>query len=261
MLTTLPQVQQIGAAWSAQWAGQSTSQVQQGQDGHTNDGFANQLNNIFDAEEIVVVTGNPTADIGRMGYFNQVTKSGSNQFHGRFIYSHVNPLLAARPFFAARKIKTLQHTSCSGVSGPIIKDKTFFYASFNIGKIPSSQYFLQSVPTTKMRAGDYSQLLGVARPVVVRDPLAGAPFPNNVMPPSRLNAVSLKVNDKYLPGPNVGGSEDLANNFGFTFPYPSDLYTRADATARVDHHFSASNRLMARLIRDQTLYIPESGAF
>jgi hypothetical protein len=34
MLTTLPLLQQIGAAWTAQWAGQSTAQVQQGEDGH-----------------------------------------------------------------------------------------------------------------------------------------------------------------------------------------------------------------------------------
>ena len=61
-------VQQIGAAWTAQWAGQATAQIQQGEDGHTNDGFANQLNDVFDAAEIVVVEGNPTADIARVAY-------------------------------------------------------------------------------------------------------------------------------------------------------------------------------------------------
>jgi hypothetical protein len=255
MLTTMPMIQQTGAVWSAQWAGQSTTQIQQGQDGHTNDGFANQTNDIFDVEEIAVVTGNPTADVARVGYFNQITKSGSNQFHGVFLYQHVNPLMAARPFFAASKVKTLQHTFANGVSGPIVKNKTFFYTSFNIGKIPTSQYFLQTVPTTKMRAGDFSQLLGLARPVTVRDPLSGAPFPGNAIPASRVSPLSLKVNEKYLPAPNRGGSDDLANNFGFTFPYPADLYVRADFTVRIDHHFSASNRVMFRLVRDQTLYI------
>ncbi len=253
MLTTLPLVQQTGAAWNAQWAGQSTGQIQQGQDGHTTDGFANQLNNIVDAEEIIVVTGNPTADIARVGYFNQVTKSGSNQFHGQFLSSNTN--FPARPFFAVSKVKTLQHTFANSVSGPIVKNKTFFYASLNIGNIPSSVYYLQSVPTTKMRSGDFSQLLGLANPVVIRDPLTSAPFPGNVIPANRLNPVALRVNERYLPAPNLGEDDALANNFGYTFPYPEDLYVRQDFTVRIDHHFSANNRFMFRLVRDQTLYI------
>ncbi|MEK7404126.1 MAG: TonB-dependent receptor, partial [Acidobacteriota bacterium] len=261
LLTTQPLVQQIGAAWSAQWAGQSTGQIQQGQDGHTNDGFANQLNDVFDAEEIVMVTGNPTADIARVGYFNQVTKSGSNEFHGQFLYMHVNPALAARPFFATSKVKSLQHTFCNGVSGPIVKNKTFFYAAQNVAAIGSSRYFLQSAPTAKMRAGDFSQLLGLARPVAVRDPLTAAPFPGNLVPATRLDPLALKVNAKYLPAPNRGGPDDLANNFEFTFPYPTDLHVRKDTTVRIDHHVSSANRMMFRLIRDQTLYILNSAGW
>lgn len=259
MLTTLPQIQQTGAVWSAQWAGQSTSQVQQGIDGHTNDGFANQLNDVFDAAEIVIVQGNPTADIARVGYFNQVTKSGSNQFHGQLLYMHVNPVMAARQFFSANKVKTIQNTTCNGFSGPIIKDKTFFYGSYNRAMVGSSQFFLLSVPTVPMRKGDFSELLGLAKPVVVKDPLSGAPFPGNVIPANRFNALSLKVNEAYLPIPNVGGPNALANNFQFTDPFPTDLHVREDMTVRIDHHLTSSNRLMFHLIRDVTQYVHKQG--
>ena len=261
MLTTLPLLQQIGAAWTAQWAGQSTAQVQQGEDGHTNDGFANQLNDVFDAAEIVVVEGNPTADIARVGYFNEVTKSGSNQFHVQVLYMNVNSALAARQFFSPTKVATRQNTFANGVSGPIIKNKTFFYTSYNIADVGSSQFFLQSVPTAQMRGGDFSQLLSLASPVVIKDPLTGAPFPGNMVPASRLNPLSLKVNNAYLPAPNLGGPNTLVNNYGYTFPWPTDLHIREDFTVRVDHYLTAKNRVMFRLIRDDTRYVLSSNGY
>lgn len=255
LFTTTPLIQQFGAPWSLQLAGQNTSQVQLGQDGHTNDGLANQVNDAFDSQEVIVVTGNPTADIARVGYLNQVTKSGSNQLHGQFLYEHLNPTFSARPFFAASKTRTLQHTFSNGVTGPILKDKTFFYASFNIAKVPSSTYFLQSVPTTKMRAGDFSQLLGLPKPITIKDPLTGVPFAGNIIPTSRLNPLSLNVNDAYLPAPNLGGPDSLANNFGFTFNHSTDAHVRMDNAVRIDHYFSSANRVMFRLLRDATYYI------
>lgn len=203
MMFTAPQVQQTNAFYNAQWAGQSQNQVQQGQDGHTNDNMYNQLNDVFDAAEVVIVTGNPTADIARVGYVNQVTKLGSNQFHRSFIYMHVNPALAARPFFATTKIDSRQNTWSDGVSGPIIKNKTFFYASFNFGNVRSGQYFLKSVPTDKMRGGDLSQLLALAKPVIIKDPLNNnAPFGGNKIPSERMNQLALNFNKLYLPPPN-----------------------------------------------------------
>jgi hypothetical protein len=50
-ITTLPMIQQAGGVWSTQVAGQPSSQVQMGQDGHTNDSAVNQLNDILDTQE------------------------------------------------------------------------------------------------------------------------------------------------------------------------------------------------------------------
>jgi len=256
MLTTVPYIQQYNAPWSAEWVGQNTAQIQQGMDGHTNDGFGNQLNDIFDAAEIVVVEGNPTADIARVGYFNEVTKSGSNDLHGQLIYMNVSPTLAARPFFAPKRIPQIQNTYVAGVSGPIIKNKTFFYASFNIGDIASSQYFLQTVPTNAMRSGDFSQLT-----TVIKNPMTGTPFPGNVIPPSLISSVSTNVNTKYLPAPNVGGPNTLVNNYGYSFPWPTDLHIRDDTTVRVDHYLTSKNRVMFRFIRDETRYVQDANGY
>ena len=255
IITTAPLINQTNGVWSSQWAGQNSRQVQEGQDGHTNDNAVNQLNDILDVEEVTIVAVNNTAEFARVGYMNMVTKSGTNQFHGRALYWHQNSAVGARDFFETTKAKTLIHTSSVGISGPIIKNKLFFYASANILKVPSKQFYLQSVPTERMRAGDFSQLLAGSKPVVINDPLTGKPFPGNVIPANRLSALALKVNDKYLPAPNRGGPDSLSNNFGFTFPFPTDYSLRKDFTQRVDYQLSANNRLMGRVIENWGLYV------
>ncbi|MCZ2080404.1 MAG: TonB-dependent receptor [Bryobacterales bacterium] len=251
-ITSAPLVNQSSGMWSSQWAGQSSSQVQEGQDGHTNDGAVNQLNNILDAQEVTVVTANNSAEYARVGYLNLVTKSGSNDFHGRLAYFHQNSALGARNFFEDQKAKQLTHTISVSASGPIIKNRTFFYASVNILRIPGKQFYLRDVPTDAMRRGDFSQLLSGSKPITITDPTTGQPFPGNVIPANRISAVSQAVNEKYLPAPNRGG---LASNFGFTFPFPDDYSLRKDFTQRIDHQLTKMNRLMGRLVEDWGLYV------
>ena len=250
MLTTLPLIQSTGSGFGAVWAGQNTNQVQQAMDGHTNDNFVNQLNDILDADTIVVTTVLPSAEVARVGYFNQVTKSGSNTFHGRVLYWNVNPALKAREFFQAQKAKTFKDTQSIAVSGPILKNKLFFYAAANGAITPSATTYLETVPTAQMRTGDFSQSTAT-----VKDPSTGKGFAGNMIPTSRLNPLALAVNNYYLPAPNVGGPNQLSNNYTYTFPYPQDNYVREDFTQRVDYDISDKNRLMGRLIIDKTSYI------
>ncbi|HWQ54476.1 MAG TPA: TonB-dependent receptor [Bryobacteraceae bacterium] len=251
-ITTLPLISQTGGVWSSQWAGQSSSQVQEAQDGHTNDDAVNQINNILDSQEITVVTVNNTAEFARVGYMNMITKSGTNDLHGRLAYFHQNSALGAREFFEDTKAKQLLHTITASAAGPVIKDKLFFFASANILKVPSKQFYLRTVPTVAMRGGDFSALLPKT---VIKDPLTGTPFPGNVIPTSRLNALSSKVNEKYLPSPNRGAADSLANNFGFTFPFPTDYHLRKDFTQRIDYQINSKHRLTGRMIENWGLYV------
>ena len=250
MLTTLPLVQSTGSGFGAVWAGQNTTQVQQAMDGLTNDNFVNQLNDILDADAIVVTTVLPSAEVARVGYFNQITKSGTNQFHGRILYWNVNPALKAREFFQAAKVKTFKDTQSIALAGPIWKNKIFFYAAANGAITPSATSYLETVPTALQRTGNFSQSTAA-----VKDPLTGLPFPGNIIPTSRINPVALATNQYYLPAPNVGGLNLLANNYTYTFPFPQDNYIRQDYTQRVDWNITSKNRLMGRLIIDDTSYV------
>jgi hypothetical protein len=99
-----------------------------------------------------------------------------------------------------------------------------------------------------MRAGDFSQLLNQTSRTVIRDPLTGQPFPNNVIPQARLNSVPLQVQQKYIPTPNRGGANDLNQNLSILHPYPFDLYKVDYWSGRIDHEFSAANHFFYRIL-------------
>jgi len=103
--------------------------------------------------------------------------------------------------FETTKAKQLVDTGSVSVSGPIKKDRAWFFASVNILKVPSKQFYQQTVPTNLMRQGNFSELLTLQKPVTVIDPTTGVAFPGNIIPQNRLNALSQKVNADYLPLP------------------------------------------------------------
>ena len=253
ILTTLPLVQNTGGIYGIQIAGQPSSQAQTGIDGHTGDGTSLQGINVHAMQEVVTVPGNNSAEFSRVSYYNMITKSGTNRLHGRAAYWHQNSALSARNFFDTTKPKNLFHTWTGELSGPVRKDRTFFYGAWTGQLFPSSTFYLRDVPTTRMRQGDFSELLSIARPVAVRDPLTGSSFPGNVIPSDRLNASTVKLAETYLPTPTVPGQ--LANNFGFLFPYPADAWHMHNFTGRVDHRISDKNTVYGRVIYSLVDYV------
>jgi hypothetical protein len=255
VLSVLPQVQSVGGIYNVQMAGQSSSQLQEGQDGHTTDGANNQTSNIHDVDEVVAVSVNNTAEFARVGYYNMVSKSGSNEFHAQAYFWHRNSAFDARNFFANQKPVAKNHTMHAGATGPIIKDKLFFYGAWSAQRWPGGSDYLKDVPTENMRRGDFSQLLSQSRPVVVRDPLNGEPFPGNIIPTARLSPVSTKLQDNYIPTPNTGPAGALASNYFYIWPWPSDLRNMNIYTTKIDYQMSNKNRLSGRVIASWADYV------
>ncbi len=254
--TTLPLVQNYGGSiYNVQIAGLPNSQVQEGIDGVAGDGSSLQTANIHDMQEVNIITSNGSAEYARAAYINLVTKGGSNQFHGKASYWHQNSALAARNFFDAAKPKILFHTYDGEFAGRIIRNRTFFFTSYSGQRWPASTYQLLTVPTDAMRQGDFSQLLSGSKPVPIRDPLTGNPFPGNIIPNSRLNGTALKVQQNYLPAPNLGAPGALAKNFGYLFPYPTDLFRWTSLEERIDHRISAKNTIYGRWLTSTPQYV------
>jgi hypothetical protein len=106
-----------------------------------------------------------------------------------------------------------------------------------------------------MRAGDFSDFLNQAKPVVIQDPLTGTPFPGNVIPANRISSVSQKTQDTFIPKPNQGLPNSINQNYGFLFPHPTDLYRWDSMTPRLDYKITDKNSIFARYINRVTPYV------
>jgi Carboxypeptidase regulatory-like domain len=246
VLAVLPDVQREAGDWgSPRFAGQGGAQVHQGQDGIKEETLNSQTINMEAVQELKAVYVNNSAEYARVGYFDTITKSGTNEYHGEASYYHRNSALAARNFFEEEKTKVIYHTFNISASGPIIKDKTFFYALWNAERVPSHSFYLSSVPTDKMRTGDFSELLSLDTPITLRDPLNnGQPFSGNIIPNNRLSSLGVAAQNIFFPTPN---REGLVNNLGWTHNYPDDQFHADVLSVRIDHKLSDKNSLYGRI--------------
>ena len=77
-------------------------------------------------------TGNFSGEFGRGNgaVINLRTRSGTNELHGRIWSYHRNAAMGARNFFAAERAPQVFNQFGANAGGPIIKDRTFFFASY-----------------------------------------------------------------------------------------------------------------------------------
>jgi hypothetical protein len=194
--------------------------------------------------EFKVLTGTFSAEFGRgAGVVSVSTKSGNNEFHGTLFEYFRNETFDAKNFFAlptAKKAPLDRHQYGAQLSGPIIKNRTFFMADFAGLYENRGITTVNTVPTAATRVGDFSDyrdrngnLIVIYDPLTTRPNPNGTgvvrtPFPGNVIPADRLNQVGLNVASIY-PLPNGSGNFD---NYTST----TDRAIRDYAfTVRVDH--------------------------
>jgi len=215
-------------------------------DGAPNAGFGNQLAysppqdavsevrvNAFESDASLGHTGGGTLD--------QITKSGTNQFHGSAWEFNQTSRLHANSFFNNRAGVPIApyHYNQYGVAvgGPVWipkvfngKNKLFWFFSYeglkdsdpaNSPLETGNPINFATVPTQAERNGDFSALLKLGSQYQLYNPFSAttvngvvtrAPFSNNVIPPSMLNPVSLAI-QKYYPLPNATGNPNGSNNY------------------------------------------------
>lgn len=185
--------------------------------------------------EVQVVTSGVTAEYGRgAAVVSSVTKSGTNQFHGSAYEFFRNDKLDARNFFAPVRPKLRFNQFGGTLGGPIIKDKLFFFGSFQ-GFRTQREVLISSAfpPTAAERRGDLSR----TAPVPPLDPLNGQPFPNAQIPTTRLDPVAQRLLER-IPLPNQPTGVLAAVE-----PIP---VTVNNSLLRMDYNISNSDRLAAR---------------
>lgn len=204
-------------------------------------------------QEFKVVTNNNSAEYGfRMGGTVVVqTKSGSNAFHGSAYEFFRNNKLDATNFFANRAgaekpiFKRNQFGATAG--GPVLRDRTFFFGSFEGTRLRRGESSTTTVPTAARRAGDFSdsEALPIFDPATTRTEggrTVRNPFPGNIIPPGRFDPVAKAVLDMY-PLPNLPGA---TNNFFYS---GSAATNTNQYDGRLDHSFTGNSRAFFRYSR------------
>ena len=200
-------------------------------------------------QEFQVQTSNFSAEYGRYagGVFVAVTRAGTNEFHGSAWEYLRNKALNARNFFATDKPDLKQNQFGFTAGGPVVKNRTFFFGSYQGVRIRESQLFSTArPPVAGERSGDFSA--SARLPV---DPLTGQPFPSNRIPSTRFDPVAAKLIERYVPLPNTpeGRWVMLVSR-----PTDGDQFL-----IRGDHNFSSKNTLNVRYFRDESSLMSQSG--
>ncbi len=171
---------------------------------------------------------------------NIVTKSGTNVFHGSAVEYFRNDALDARNYFnSAGQPKALFHNNLYGGSlgGPIIKNKTFFFADYEGQQEPVGVVTLACVPDPAQIAADKALIL--ANPVLgTLNPVTNALLARNPWPAPNIPGTY---------GGSLVGSEDSGCPVGPNSSVISPSFNRlSSAIAKIDHEFNTNNRLSGR---------------
>jgi hypothetical protein len=200
-------------------------------------------------QEMRVVTAAYDASLGHFtgSQVNMVLKSGTNAPHGALVYSHNSRPFNSVPFYTNRSIHDLstgpvdkakvdriwpftrvnRYRGTGG--GPLYipkiydgRNRTFWQYAGDSMFMPYSTNGFWSVPTAKMKTGDFSELLALGATYQIYDPYTTVPvsggrferkpLAGNIIPTSRLSPIARKLAE-YWPAPNASPLTDQRNNY------------------------------------------------
>jgi hypothetical protein len=194
---------------------------------------------------------------------NVTLKSGTNALRGQAYYYMRDERLSATDFFVNKsggEKPALGYDRFGGSAGGPVRvpgydgrDRTFFFGAVEWLYDEFPEPGPQTVPTEAMRNGDFSALL--SQNVIIYDPATArpdgtgvlrSPFPNNIIPPNRINPVARQLL-QYYPAPNQPGDAQGRNNYFSVNPRTDDFYS---ISTRVDHRLTDRQQLFVRYVRN-----------
>jgi hypothetical protein len=218
-------------------------------------------------QEFVLQTRTYSTEFGTSAgaVVNVSTKSGTNHFHGDAWDYIQNGALNANTFFndysGLPKGAYNQNQFGGTVGGPILRNRTFFFVSYENLLSSTSQTVESIVPTAAMQGGDFSAAtngpyMGAANRLMT--PLvpsqAGCFSSQNVIKPSCFDSVGKNVLALYpLPSPQLGPVNIFtgAVNYAYAATVPNNTRT---LDVRVDHTLNAKNQIFGRYAFDYADY-------
>lgn len=224
--------------------------------------------------EFKVQYNNLGAEWGKFsgGVVNLSTKSGSNAWHGSAYEYFRNKVLNANEYFDKQselangqpnsRPPWEQNQYGFELGGPVVKDKTFFYVSWEQYRQRTGTPFTTTVPAANELTGNFAALCtsgfdatGICKDKdsagnttdQLYDPYSvnaatgqRAPYPNNVIPTSEFSTATTAMWKKYFPPANLAGT---INNYLSVAPAGGNTN---EFVARGDQNLGANTRLFGR---------------
>jgi hypothetical protein len=196
-------------------------------------------------EEFRTQTSNYTAQLGGMagGQVNLITKAGTNNYHGTAYEFLRNDFFDAAPFSfdtPGTHSPLKRHNFGGALGGPIFRNRTFFFASYEALRLVQGGIQLGLVPTQAMRNGDLRLLPSGLPNDQIRNPITGALFPNQQVP---VNPIVANYLNEFVPLPNI--PYNAVHRFNWVSSSPATI-SHNGITGRIDHSFSQRDLLFGR---------------
>ena len=187
---------------------------------------------------------------------NVALKSGTNKLHGSLYYFDRDKSRTANNFFSNRlgierpDRKYFRYGTV--INGPVFipkiydgRNRTFFLFSYERQKDNVAEPTTYTVPTERIRNGDFSELLpgtliyNPATAVLAAGVVTRTAFAGNIIPQAQLNQAALAF-ARLFPTPNMAGTvNNFFTNQNLLRPYRSLL-------VKIDHNINGNNRIFGK---------------
>ncbi len=205
-------------------------------------------------ENVNISTNSFDASQGMTGgaAMSVATKSGTNQLRGSaFYFRNQDELNARQGYFDPTKLDASTSIMGGTVGGPILKNRLFYFGGWERNLQQQSRFDQYTVPTERMRQGDFSEVLAFNPAFRIYDPTTGnattgagrEAFPGAVIPADRISDVARTIQALY-PAPNNPGTNNGLQNNLFVDRFPEA--TRDNYDVKINWNRTSAHQIWAK---------------
>jgi hypothetical protein len=217
-------------------------------------------------QEFRVTTTNPNANQGHSGgaQISLVTRGGTNDWHGSLFELYRSKALAANDFFNNRignpKPQLIRHSFGGSFGGPIMKDRAFFFYSFEALRQTSQTAVTRTVPLASLGRGELRYRSAAGNIITLTTAQLNDAFPALDMNPAAIaifaNAAAKYPANDFTTGDSTASA--LLNTAGFRFNANTPVELNSHV-GRFDFNLNSSQQLFVRtnVIYDLTGQAPQ----
>jgi Carboxypeptidase regulatory-like domain/TonB dependent receptor len=212
-------------------------------------------------EEFRVTTTNPNANQGRSAgaQVQLLTKSGTNDWHGSAFEFYRTSAFSANNFFnnaaGVSRAPLIRHTFGGALGGPIMKERAFFFYSYEGDRIQQSVSAVRTVPLANLGQGivrfsgcpaatpPASCTAAAAVPSTLNAAQITALFPNSGVNPLAMQALGAAA-ARYPANDFKIGDQNNTAGYRFNAPIPVDRNSHA---GKFDFNLTSKQQAFARV--------------